>query len=99
MACTVPVHKTGLCNCATILAFISSTLLYHDTLLPLKIKQNQTVNIYDRKFHHKQYILPHWLSKVDQLCFIIRNILKKQLFRRLKLKQATRVFALNFFKA
>jgi predicted membrane chloride channel (bestrophin family) len=26
MACTVPVHKTGLCNCATILAFISSTL-------------------------------------------------------------------------
>ena len=35
----------------------TSTLLYHDTLLPLKIKQNQTVNIYDRKFHHKTFVL------------------------------------------
>lgn len=28
-------------------------LLLHNSLHPLKIKQNQTVNIYDRKFHYK----------------------------------------------
>jgi hypothetical protein len=32
-------------------------LLLHNSLLPLKIKQSQAVNIYDRKYHYKTLLL------------------------------------------
>ena len=44
----------------------TSKLLYHVSLLPLKIKQNQTVNIYYRKFHHKTLLL-----SVENNCYTL----------------------------
>ena len=41
----------------SIVTLHTSKLLYHVSLLPLKITQNQTVDIYYRKVHHKMFLL------------------------------------------